>query len=98
MNTKKVPKEEMGRLIQHLEAEMDLASINLEFEKAAELRDEVEELRLKFSFKKDPALAGSFTFLVCGPSGLMLTRQMPPDYWLRKGSIALKFPRKLRIF
>ena len=47
-DTKKVPKEEMGRLIQHLEAEMDLASINLEFEKAAELRDEVEELRLKF--------------------------------------------------
>lgn len=47
-DTKKVPKEEMGRLIEHLEAEMDLASQNLEFEKAAELRDEVEELRSKF--------------------------------------------------
>lgn len=43
----KVPKEELGKLIAHLEAEMDFASQNLEFEKAAELRDEIEELREK---------------------------------------------------
>ncbi len=43
----KVPKEELFRLIEHLEAEMDLAAQNLEFEKAAQLRDEVEDLRGK---------------------------------------------------
>ncbi len=42
---KAVPKEEMKHLIKTLEDQMDLASQNLEFEKAAELRDEVEMLR-----------------------------------------------------
>ncbi len=46
-DTKKVPKEEVGRLIESLEAEMDLAAQNMEFEKAAVLRDEIEELREK---------------------------------------------------
>lgn len=46
-NTKKVPKEEMFRLIQSLETEMDLAAQNMQFEKAAVLRDEIEELRGK---------------------------------------------------
>ena len=41
----KVPKEEIGRLIESLEAEMDMAAQNMEFEKAAELRDEIEELQ-----------------------------------------------------
>ncbi|MBI5411693.1 excinuclease ABC subunit UvrB [Candidatus Peregrinibacteria bacterium] len=43
----RVPKEELGRLIKELENQMALASENLEFEKAAELRDEIEELRGK---------------------------------------------------
>jgi len=43
----KVPKEELHRLIEHLEAEMDFAAQNMEFEKAAELRDEIEELQKK---------------------------------------------------
>ncbi len=46
-DVKKVPKEEIGRLIEHLEVEMDMAAQNMEFEKAAELRDEIEELREK---------------------------------------------------
>ncbi len=46
-DTKKVPKEEIGRLIESLNGEMELASQNMEFEKAAELRDEIEELRGK---------------------------------------------------
>lgn len=46
-DTKKVPKEEMFRLIESLEAEMDFAAQNMEFEKAAVLRDEIEELRGK---------------------------------------------------
>lgn len=45
---KKVPKDEAKRLIQVLEAKMDLASQNLEFEKAAELRDEIEMLKEEF--------------------------------------------------
>ncbi len=46
-DSKKVPKEELFRLVQSLEAEMDLAAQNMEFEKAAVLRDEIEELRGK---------------------------------------------------
>lgn len=48
IDPKKVPKEEMKRFLDELEAQMDLASQNLEFEKAAELRDEIEEIRTKF--------------------------------------------------
>lgn len=44
----KVPKEEQQRLLKELEAQMDLAAQNMEFEKAAELRDEIEELREEF--------------------------------------------------
>jgi excinuclease ABC subunit B len=48
IDIKKVPKDEMKRLVDELEAQMDLASQNLEFEKAAELRDEIDELRDEF--------------------------------------------------
>jgi len=44
---KKVPKEEIPRLIHAMEAQMELEVENLNFEKAAELRDEIEELRKK---------------------------------------------------
>lgn len=46
-DAKKIPKEELGRFIKTLEDQMDLAVQNLEFEKAAELRDQIEELRVK---------------------------------------------------
>ncbi len=46
-DVKKVPKEELGRLVESLEAEMDFAAQNMEFEKAAELRDEIEALQKK---------------------------------------------------
>ncbi len=48
IDPKKVPREELGRFISELEAQMDLASQNLEFEKAAELRDEIEEIKEKY--------------------------------------------------
>ena len=48
LDLKKIPKDEAKRLIDSLEAKMDLASQNLEFEKAAELRDEIENLREEF--------------------------------------------------
>ncbi len=48
VSAKKVPKDEMKHLIKTLEDQMDLAAMNLEFEKAAELRDEIEMLREEF--------------------------------------------------
>lgn len=48
---KDIPVEEQKRLVHELEMQMDLASRNMEFEKAAELRDEVEILKAKFNLK-----------------------------------------------
>ncbi|MCK5139818.1 MAG: UvrB/UvrC motif-containing protein, partial [Thermodesulfovibrionia bacterium] len=42
-----IPKEEQGRLIHELTQQMELASANLEFEKAAELRDQIDDLQEK---------------------------------------------------
>lgn len=47
LNLKKIPKEEYGHLIKDLTAQMELASANLEFEKAAELRDWIQEVKEK---------------------------------------------------
>ena len=47
LDLKKIPKDEYVSLIKDLEAQMDLASANLEFEKAAELRDTIAEIRAK---------------------------------------------------
>ncbi|MBT6069370.1 excinuclease ABC subunit UvrB [Candidatus Peregrinibacteria bacterium] len=41
----KIPKEEIARYITSLEAEMDIASLNMQFEKAADLRDEIDTLK-----------------------------------------------------
>ncbi len=45
LDTKKIPPEELARLIKSLEVQMELAVQNLEFEKAAEMRDEIDEIR-----------------------------------------------------
>ena len=47
LNLKKIPKDEYGTLIKDLTAQMDLAAANLEFEKAAELRDIIEDIKKK---------------------------------------------------
>lgn len=47
MDLKKIPKDEYKHLIRDLSSQMDLAAANLEFEKAAELRDLIEEIRSK---------------------------------------------------
>lgn len=49
LNLKKVPKDEYDSLAKDLTAQMELASANLEFEKAAELRDVIAEIRSKQS-------------------------------------------------
>ncbi len=47
IDLKKIPKEEYGHVIKDLERQMHLASANLEFEKAAELRDLISEIQQK---------------------------------------------------
>lgn len=45
----KIPKDEKKRLMNELEKQMELAAQNLEFEKAADLRDEIELIRRELS-------------------------------------------------
>ena len=47
LNLNKIPKDEYKHLIKELSGQMDLASANLEFEKAAELRDMIEDIKAK---------------------------------------------------
>jgi excinuclease ABC subunit B len=47
LNLNKIPKDEYGHLIKDLTAQMELASANLEFEKAAELRDIIADVKKK---------------------------------------------------
>ena len=47
LDLKKIPKEEYKNVIKDLSAQMDLAAANLEFEKAADLRDLITELKAK---------------------------------------------------
>lgn len=45
LDIRKVPKEELPGLVKSLENEMKLAAANLEFEKAAAIRDEIERIK-----------------------------------------------------
>lgn len=47
LDLKKIPKDEYGHLIKDLTGQMELASANLEFEKAAELRDIIADIKSK---------------------------------------------------
>ncbi len=47
LDLRKIPKDEYGHLIRDLASQMDLASANLEFEKAAELRDIIADIKSK---------------------------------------------------
>lgn len=47
VNLNKIPKDEYAGLVKDLSAQMELASANLEFEKAAELRDLIADIRKK---------------------------------------------------
>lgn len=47
IDLKKIPKDEYASLIKDLSAQMDLAAANLEFEKAADLRDLIDEIKSK---------------------------------------------------
>lgn len=52
VDVKAVPKEELPHILEDLQSQMDLAAKNLEFEKAAELRDEIEALKNVLGFTK----------------------------------------------
>lgn len=47
LDLKKIPKDEYNHLIKDLTAQMDLAAANLQFEKAAELRDIITDVKSK---------------------------------------------------
>jgi excinuclease ABC subunit B len=47
LDLKKIPKDEYKHVIKDLNAQMDLAAANLEFEKAADLRDLIDEIKSK---------------------------------------------------
>jgi len=47
LNLKKIPKDEYAGLVKSLTSQMELASANLEFEKAAELRDLIADIKSK---------------------------------------------------
>ncbi len=47
LNLKKIPKDEYGTLLKDLNAQMDLAAANLQFEQAAELRDLIADIKAK---------------------------------------------------
>ena len=48
LDIKKIPQDEVKRIVQVLEQKMEIASQNLQFEKAAELRDEIDALKEEF--------------------------------------------------
>ena len=52
LDIKRVPKDELPALIKQLSSEMQLAAANLEFEKAAALRDEVARIKEFMEGKK----------------------------------------------
>jgi excinuclease ABC subunit B len=47
LDLKKIPKDEYKQVIRDLSSQMDLAAANLEFEKAADLRDLIDEIKSK---------------------------------------------------
>ncbi len=52
LDVKRIPKDELPTLIKSLSSEMQLAAANLEFEKAAALRDEIERIKEFMEGKK----------------------------------------------
>ena len=52
LDLRKVPPEEIPKLVKQLESEMKLAAANLEFERAASLRDLIEDIKSGKATKK----------------------------------------------
>lgn len=52
LNLRKIPREELPQIIKELSSQMQLAAANLEFERAAELRDQIEDIKQALEHKK----------------------------------------------
>ena len=51
LNLKRIPREEYPQIIKELSSQMQLAAANLEFERAAELRDQIEDIKAALEHK-----------------------------------------------
>ena len=51
LDLRKIPKDELPAIVKDLTAQMQLASANLEFEKAAELRDQITDIKIALEHK-----------------------------------------------
>ncbi len=52
LDLRKIPREELPQIIKELSSQMQLAAANLEFERAAELRDQIEDIKQALEHKK----------------------------------------------
>ena len=52
LDLRKIPREEYPQIIKELTSQMQLAAANLEFERAAELRDQIEDIKTALEHKK----------------------------------------------
>ena len=51
LDLRKIPKDELPAIVKDLTAQMNLASANLEFERAAELRDQITDIKIALEHK-----------------------------------------------
>ena len=51
LDLRKIPREELPQIIKELTSQMQLAAANLEFERAAELRDQIEDIKAALEHK-----------------------------------------------
>ena len=52
LDLKKIPREELPQIVKELSSQMQMAAANLEFERAAELRDQIDDIKLALERKK----------------------------------------------
>jgi len=52
LDLRKIPREELPQIIKELSSQMQLAAANLEFERAAELRDQIEDIKAALEHKE----------------------------------------------
>ena len=52
LDLRKIPREEWPQIVKELTSQMQLAAANLEFERAAELRDQIEDIKTALEHKK----------------------------------------------
>ena len=52
LDLRKIPREELPQIVKELSSQMQLAAANLEFERAAELRDQIEDIKAALAAHK----------------------------------------------